>query len=164
MHDDRPDAPRPDAPHPNQPRSPVPSSSGSPGPSSPRDDYQEQLRSLRLREEALRLREEERRQAVARRDSVLQRVARGIYYLVGALEILLGLRFVLRLFGANPENPFARAIATLSGPYVVPFENLFGVPAFGGGGQVLDVNVLVAMAIYALLGLLAVRLLRVVMD
>lgn len=76
------------------------------------------------------------------------------------LEILLGLRFLLRLLGANPQNEFARLINNLSTPFIAPFSTLFISPTFGGRAYIFDVNIVIAIVAYALLGYLALSLVR----
>ena len=107
---------------------------------------------LRLKE----LKEEERRLAAVDWNAKLKRFTEIIYYLTGSLIILLLLRLVLSLFGANPENKFASFIYSLSAPFVAPFTNLFPTPALGNFQ--LEINTLVAMGVYTLLAWLVVRL------
>jgi len=122
------------------------------------DDYQHQQRDLQLEAEQRRLREEEQRLADQRWNAKLNRVVTIAYSLVTALEVLLLLRFVLRLFGANPENYFASFIYTLSEPFVAPFSTLFISPTFNGGANIFDVNLLIAIFVYALLVFLVSKL------
>lgn len=122
----------------------------------------ERRHELRQEEEAFRLQQEERRLELARRDATLIWVTRSISYLVGALEVLLGLRFVLRLTGANTENSFAQFIYSLSDPFVAPFSTLFISPTTAEGTNIFDVNILIAMVAYALLGWLVIWLVRLV--
>ncbi|MGP1387105.1 MAG: YggT family protein [Thainema sp.] len=125
-------------------------------------DYQRE-QQLRARErEEQQLAREEQRLAVARRQTVVDRAIAIIYFLVGALEVLLLIRFFLRLFGANPDNQFAQVIYDFSAPFVAPFSTLFISPTFGGGASIFDVNLLVAMIVYALLGWLVGRLIQLI--
>jgi YggT family protein len=120
----------------------------------------ERQQGLQRDEEAFRLRQEEKRLMVARRSPIFIWIANSIYWLVGLLVILLAIRFSLRLFGANPENGFAQLINHLSAPFVAPFSTLFISPTSGGGANIFDVNVLIAIAVYSLLGYLGVSLVR----
>jgi len=127
----------------------------------PRDSRNIERRyELQQQEEAFRLRQEERRLELARRNAVLVWVTRTISYLVGALLVLLALRFVLRLSGANPDNTFAQVIYGLSEPFVAPFSTLFISPTTADATQIFDVNVLIAMVAYVLLGWLALWLIN----
>ena len=110
----------------------------------------------RRRDEELRLQVEERRAAIANQNAAVARVVQVIYYLTGALVVLLLLRILLLLFGANPDNQFATFIYNLSAPFVAPFNNLFGTPELGR--QVLDINAFVAIAAYIILTWLLGRL------
>jgi hypothetical protein len=86
----------------------------------------------------------------------LERVTQIIWLVVGFIEVLLSLRFVLKLIGANPEAGFAQLIYGLSAPFMVLFYNLTGNPA--AAGSVIEVTTLIAMLVYALLGWLLVKL------
>jgi YggT family protein len=97
-------------------------------------------------DEKQRLANEERRLQVVRQNLIVRRIINFDYYLVIALEILLALRWLMRLFGANEENQIARFIYALSRPFVTPFTNLFPEPIL-----TLEINTLVAMGVYALL-------------
>lgn len=111
-------------------------------------------------EEAFRLRQEENRLGIARRSHTYLWLVNSIYWLAGLLEILLGLRFVLRLFGANPQNEFARFINNLSAPFMAPFSTLFISPTSDTGANIFDVNIVIAIIVYALLSYLMVSLIR----
>ncbi len=116
----------------------------------------------RLRDEERRLRLEEERFETIRRETVVTRAVNIVYYLVGALLILLMLRFILRLFAANTENLFARVIYDLSEPFVAPFSTLFISPTLGGSAAIFDVNLLIAMLVYALMAWLVGRFIRLI--
>ncbi|WP_008308938.1 YggT family protein [Leptolyngbya sp. PCC 6406] len=114
--------------------------------------------------EQQRLQREAARHAQARRVTVLDKFVQGIIYLVVSLEVLLGLRFMLRLTAANPDNTFAGVIYGLSDPFVTPFSTLFISPTVSGSQHIFDINVLVAMTAYlALLGLF-LGFLRIFID
>lgn len=144
-----------------QPREEVPQSP--PDPNTPEIRRQQALEAQRRQEER-RLREEEHRLEMARRQAMLNKVVNFIYYLVAALEVLLLIRFILRLSGANVENEFARTIYAISQPFYAPFSTLFISPAWNESRSVFDVNVLVGMAVYALLAWLVVRLIQILFS
>lgn len=118
------------------------------------DNRQELIRQ----QEVLRLQQEERRLKAAQRRSRLAWIRNAIFLLVGALEILLALRFFLRVSLANLENAFAQLIFNLSDPFVAPFATLFISPTNADATRIFDLNILVAMVIYGLLGVLGVAL------
>jgi YggT family protein len=120
----------------------------------------ERQRELQHDEEAFRIRQEEKRLRAARLNTPFVWIINTIFWLVGTLEILLGLRFLLRLFGANNQNEFARLINNLSAPFIAPFSTLFISPVFGDGAYIFDVNIAIAVVAYALLSYLAASLVR----
>lgn len=122
---------------------------------------QQRLRQESQEREYQRLRFEEDQLARTRRRLIVHRIVQAIAYLVGALQLLLGLRFLLRLTAANPDNTFASVIYGLSDPFVAPLSTLFVSPTFDGSTHIFDVNILVAMAAYLVLALLAIWLVRV---
>lgn len=83
-----------------------------------------------------------------------------IYFVLGVLEVILGLRFVFRLFGANENNDFILALYNFSHMFVGPFNNIFNDQAIGSR-SVFELSTLVSMLIYALIGWGLVRLARV---
>jgi uncharacterized protein YggT (Ycf19 family) len=121
---------------------------------------------LREEEEAYILRKEQRELEAAKRASIFSWIINTIYTLVGFLQVLLFLRFFLRLLGANPENQFAQFIYSLSEPFIAPFATLFISPVSDesvnpiGGMNIFDLNAIVAMIVYALLCWLAVVLVK----
>lgn len=114
--------------------------------------------------------EPERGQPTSKQPAKTQRVTiadkfiQMVYFLVGALELLLGLRFLLRLTAANQDNTFANFILGLSEPFVRPFSTLFVSPTFNGNRHILDVNLLVAMVSYLVLMVLVVWLIRILTN
>jgi YggT family protein len=120
----------------------------------------ERRQELQHDEEAFRLRQEEKRLRVARLNTPFVWIVNSIYWLLGLLEILLGLRFLLRLFAANPQNEFARLINNLSAPLIAPFSTLFISPTFNGTSYIFDVNIVIAIIAYALLSYLALSFVR----
>jgi YggT family protein len=99
--------------------------------------------------------------AAERRMGLFQ-VTRILWTVLGVLEILLGIRFVLHLIAANAASGFAQFIYGVSGVFVAPFTGLVGTPT--SGGTTLEVTTLIAMAVYALLFWIVVRIIPVVVD
>jgi YggT family protein len=62
----------------------------------------------------------------------------------------------LRSTGANPENPFAQFIFKISEPFMAPFSTLFVSPTDATATRIFDINLLIAMVVYALLGAIAI--------
>lgn len=126
----------------------------------PDDDYEKRQQEIQLHEEELRLEQEELCLQQARHNLIVNRLLRGMFFLVSALEILLILRFILKLANANPENLFATVIYSWSSPFVAPFNNLFS--DINLGGSVMEINTITAMIIYALLSKLGTRLVEII--
>jgi len=83
-------------------------------------------------------------------------IASILYAIGGFIEILIGLRFLLRLFGANPQNPFVLWVYNWSNPLVAPFAGIFGQStAVTGPGvvafSVFDWTALIALIVYGLI-------------
>jgi len=88
-------------------------------------------------------------------------ITNGIWYLVGFIEIILILRFILKLFGANPINSFVDLVYSITGVLTGPFDSIFGVvqQTAGNVSSVFEPSILVAGAVYALIGWGIVKLL-----
>jgi YggT family protein len=84
-----------------------------------------------------------------------------MYTVLGILEILLGLRLVLKLIAANAGSGFADFIYGITGPFIAPFAGLVGTPT--SGGTVLEITTLIAMAVYALLFWIVLQVLAIAM-
>jgi hypothetical protein len=100
--------------------------------------------------------------AAAERRMRLFRMTRIVYSVLGLLEILLGLRFFLKLIAANPDSGFAWFIYGFTGLFVKPFTDL--VSNWSTGGTIIEVTTLIAMAVYALIFWGIVRVIRIVAD
>ena len=74
-----------------------------------------------------------------------------IYWVVGIIEALLAIRFVLTLLGANRGNLFAQFIYNVTYPFVAPFFGLFN-NTFQYGIARFEAETLVAIAVVALIG------------
>lgn len=101
-----------------------------------------------------------RRQGIERRTRMVEdviaeyrqmyyKISRFIWLLAGALEMLIGMRFVLKLIAANPDAPFARFVYGMSALFLRPFAGLTANPAVDG--YVLEIHSLIAMVVYALI-------------
>jgi hypothetical protein len=85
-----------------------------------------------------------------------------IWLLVGILEGLFGLRFLLKLIAANPGNAFAQLVYGLTDLFLAPFFSLTSTPE--AGGMVLEVPTIIAMMVYALAGWTLIHTLRVLFS
>lgn len=85
-----------------------------------------------------------------------------VWLLTGILELLLGLRFLLKLIAANPQAPFASLVYNLSVPFLWPFFGLTGTPA--ANNMVFETPTLIAMLVYAVLGWIVVKVIRLALT
>jgi len=100
--------------------------------------------------------------ATADQNSKIARIVYIVYFMFAALEMLLGVRVLLHLIGANPDNGFAAFINTLSGLFVMPFASLLQNPSFGG--IVLEITTMIAMIIYAIVAWVIGRMIWLAMS
>lgn len=77
------------------------------------------------------------------------------------LEVLLLLRFVFKLTGANSNQPLIAALYGATEPLVRPFQGIFAEPQ---GPPVLDIAALLAIAFLFLVALLIVALVRAITN
>lgn len=95
-------------------------------------------------------------------DPTLAQFLRVMWFLLGLLEGLFALRFLLALTAANPNNAFASLVYGVTGPFVAPFRTLFPTPAVGG--SVFEGYTIVAMIVYFLAWWVVVKLVAVVTN
>lgn len=84
-----------------------------------------------------------------------------IYYVLGVKVVLLALRFLFMLLGANPRSGFTVFLYSLTGILIAPFAGIFNPVSAAGlvSRSVFDPATLIAMSIYALLDWGIVKLL-----
>lgn len=80
-----------------------------------------------------------------------------LHLLFDLLQLLLALRFILRLFGAGTGATFTRLVYGLSAPFTAPFAGIF--PTTSAQGLTVEWSTLVAMIAYALLAAIVFQLL-----
>jgi YggT family protein len=85
----------------------------------------------------------------------LLRVSQLVWLCVGIVDVLIGARVLLKLIAANPDNPFARFVYNTTAVFLAPFFGLTSNPA--AGGSALELPSLIAMAVYAFLGWVVLR-------
>jgi hypothetical protein len=84
------------------------------------------------------------------------RIVQIMWTLVGTLEILLGLRILLKSIAANPDSGFASFIYKMTELFVLPFKSLLGAPP-NFDGAIFEVTTLIAMIVYALFFAIIIR-------
>ena len=79
-------------------------------------------------------------------------VARRVTVLAfGVIQVLLVLRIVLLLIGANQDQPLVASILFLSQAFVAPFEGVLGTDALAASGSILDLAAVVALVGWSIL-------------
>lgn len=76
--------------------------------------------------------------------------ARIVWFIVGVIDALIAIRFVLLLLGANHDAGFVDFIYSVTNVLIAPFIGIFGTPAYGQ--SVFDISSLLAIVIYTLIG------------
>lgn len=99
--------------------------------------------------------------AAERRMRMFQ-INRILWSLLVFLEILLAVRFILRMIAANPNSGFAMFMYGLTGIFVGPFNGLIATPT--SGGVLLEITTLIAMAVYVLIFWGLAYVIRMVVD
>ena len=87
------------------------------------------------------------------------RAIRAVWFVACVVDVFVGLRFLLELFGASSRSEFVALVYMISAPLVGPFRGIF--PNAGTGVFVLEPAALVALAIYPLLAAGIVGLIRI---
>ena len=98
------------------------------------------------------------RTAVYRESTSSNRTIQIIWWVVGLVDTLIAIRFLLKVFGANPA-PFVRFMYDLTWPLVAPFHGIFNSDQ--AGRSVFEPESLVAIVIYLLIGWGIVSLIRI---
>lgn len=85
-----------------------------------------------------------------------------VWFIVGTVAVLLGLRFVFKLFGASQSSGFVNALYGFTNILSAPFDSIFGVTRATEGqvDSVFEPSIIVAILVYALIGWGIVKLLN----
>ena len=82
-------------------------------------------------------------------------------FFLAVVEGFLGLRFLLKLFGANPNTGFVDWVYDMSDVLLEPFRGIFPTKVFDDK-FIFEFTTLFAMLMYAILGLILVYLINAV--
>lgn len=80
-----------------------------------------------------------------------------VYLVLSIVELLLAVRIVLELLGANAGSQFIAWLYGASGGLAAPFQGAFP-SLYLGGGYVLDLSAILAMITYAVIAWLVMWL------
>lgn len=86
-----------------------------------------------------------------------------VWYVLGLVEILLAMRFVLKLFGANTGSAFVSFVYDITKLLTLPFDSVFGVSSATTGTtrSVFEPSIIVAGLVYALIAWGIVKLITI---
>jgi len=86
-----------------------------------------------------------------------------IYFILGVIQVLIGLRFIFRLLGANPRNGFVAFLYSISGIFTAPFSGIFEPFVSSGlsAKSVFEPAAVIGMVLYGILAWGLVSLLRI---
>jgi len=73
-----------------------------------------------------------------------------VWWIVGFVDILLAIRFILKLLGGSTVSGFVTFMYNITQPLVAPFHGIFNTTV--QGRSILEPESLVAIAIYSLIG------------
>ena len=96
------------------------------------------------------------------RQATYGKIANVVWTIVGLIEALIGIRVILKLIGANAGNGFVSFIYNLSGVFVRPFLGIVNDPT--SGNTVLEINSLIAMLVYLILGWAILKLIVLIFN
>lgn len=86
-----------------------------------------------------------------------------IEFVISVIVGLLGLRFVLKLFGANEGVSFVRWIYEVSQPLLSPFRGIFSISSVEQGSY-LEWSTVFAIIIYLILGYFLTWLVKILQN
>jgi hypothetical protein len=85
----------------------------------------------------------------AHRRGAAEKLRQAVLLVFTIINGLIAIRFVLRVFGANQDAPFAAFVYGITAPFLAPFFGLFGTPRVNGSA--VEWFSLVAIVAYMLL-------------
>lgn len=87
-----------------------------------------------------------------------------VQWFVFVLEVMLFIRFVLKLIGADPNNAFAGFLFALTDIILFPFFNIVPTPSVHPPNEAIELTTLIAMGIYYLIYWAIKRFLRILIT
>jgi hypothetical protein len=87
-------------------------------------------------------------------------LSRLVTYVFGFIEVLIAIRFVLKLLGANAQSAFVQLVYGVSDIFMAPFDTIFKTQRVEG--STFEMSAIVAIIIYALIAWGAVALIRAI--
>lgn len=86
-----------------------------------------------------------------------------VWFILGLIEVLLALRFIFKLLGANTASSFVNLIYNVTDILTAPFDSIFGVASATDGEieSVFEPSIIVAAIVYALIAWGIVKLINI---
>lgn len=86
-----------------------------------------------------------------------------VWFILGLIEVLLAIRFLLKLLGANVASGFVDFIYSITNILTAPFDNIFNVSRSVAGQtqSVFEPSIIVAALVYAAIAYGIVKLLNI---
>ena len=128
-----------------------------PKPTTPQPQQQPMVTADTIAEREAETRQEEARTVRYAIDKLMD----FLRWFATVLEVLLAIRFVFKLIGADPTNLFAGFLYALTDIVLSPFSTLVGSPSIRVN-QAFEWSTLIAMVIYWLLFWAIIRFLRII--
>ncbi|MGH2516700.1 MAG: YggT family protein [Ktedonobacterales bacterium] len=94
------------------------------------------------------------------RISSVERTCQIVYLVFGIIEVLIVIRILLKLLAANPNAGFTSFMYGVTQPFVAFFQGVF--PTTASQNSVFELSSVLAIAVYALLAYVIVRVIRIV--
>ncbi|HKV58342.1 MAG: YggT family protein [Ktedonobacteraceae bacterium] len=87
-----------------------------------------------------------------------------LLWFLTVLETMLAIRFLLKLIGADPNNPFAGFMYALTAIPLLPFQDIVKSPSIHLPNQAFEFSTLIAMLIYYLIFYALRRFIRLLVS
>ena len=87
-----------------------------------------------------------------------------LLWFLTVLETMLAIRFLLKLIGADPNNPFAGFMYALTAIPLLPFQDIVKSPSIHLPNQAFEFSTLIAMVIYYLIFYALRRFIRLLVS
>lgn len=97
-------------------------------------------------------------QRVFEKKKAIFRTHQIIWYILGAIEIILGFRMSLKALGADPMGGFTSMIYAISNIFALPFQGI--IPSTVSGTSVIEWSTIIAAIVYLIIAYAIIYLLQ----
>lgn len=99
-------------------------------------------------------------QRVYEKKKAIFRTHQIIWYILGAIEVLLGFRMSLKALGADPMGGFTSAVYAISNLFALPFQGI--IPTTISGSSVIEWSTIIAAIVYLVIAYAIIYLLQMI--